>query len=483
MSVFASTLLVFAGAAFANSQALQTASASNKTELVAPAASDAGASAQAPAAEPVRPVKKSDAPPLAGWGQSLNRKGITPVFNIVQFWLGDPKMGQDPGNWEELTLLTVGADLDMHKLIGYKGASFHFTEMLVPTTHNTAEYGDQVGDEILGQPGPFIPEYPHLTRMTWEEKAFKNKLDLEFGKANAGTWYIHSVCLVDFACQSALAQYDGGFGQGPTPYANWLVRAAYNITPALTVQVSEYRETATFPWSDGWEIKKTGFFHGARPDSNVYMADATYRTDLGHDRYAKNYEFAYAHNTALQNRELSTGGGFTNPVKDQHHGTDIIFAAGRQVIHRFDTPGPAPKPLSVYGQLTQSLDTTNVTGLLTDFKAGVISEGFVKGHPPDGVSLKFTMVRSTENMLAWENTQNIAYGGTGFKNGRNEYGLGAEAFLLFKYMIAMPFAQRVWNPNTMMNPNYGGQTKAGWGFGTMLVFPLDGILGLAGGPH
>jgi porin len=441
-------------------------------------------------------VKKDDAPLLADWGQSLNRKGITPVFNIVQFWLGDPKMGEDPGNWQELTLLTVGADLDMHKLLGYKGASFHIAEMLVPTTHNTAGYGTQVGDEIIGQPGPFIPYYPHLTRLTWEEKAFNNKFDFEFGKANAGTWYVRSVCLVDFGCQSALAQYDGGFGEGPTPYANWLVRAAYNVTPALTVQVSEYRENATFPWTDGWEIKKVGMFHGARPDSNVYLADASYRTDLGHDKYAKNYEFTYAHNTALQNRELSTGSNFCQEgcapqgsgnmgsVGNGHAGTDIIYAAGRQVIHRFDTPGTAPKPLSVYGQLTQSLDSHNISGLLTDFKAGVISEGFVKGHPPDGVSLKFTTVRSTQNMLTWENQQNIAYGGTGFTNGRNEYGLGAEAFLLFKYAIVMPFAQRVWDPNTMMNPNYGGQTKAGWGFGSMVVFPLDGILGLAGGgPH
>ncbi|MDR3763058.1 MAG: hypothetical protein P4M01_03085 [Acidobacteriota bacterium] len=465
----------------AQAQAVQTPQ--DKTVGLVTPSTEEGGPAQGSAAPGGNAATKASEPPLVNVGKALNNHGISPIFNVVQFWLGDPKMGQNPGNWEELTLLTVGADVDMNKLIGYKGGNFHFTELLVPTTHNTQGYGTQVGDTLVGQPGPYIPYFPHLTRLTWEHKAFNNKFELEFGKANAGTWFVKSVCLVDFGCQSLLAQYDGGFGESPTPYADWLVRSAFHFNKALTLQVSTWRENATFPWSDGWEIGKTPTFHGARPDSNVYLADLSYRTDPRQDKYAKDYEFSYAHNTAQQNRELSIGNGFSNPTKDQHMGTDIIYAAGRQGVHNFSAPGTAPKPFSVYGQLTQSLDSKNVSGLYTDFKAGVIQGGLIKGHPADQISLKYSLVRTTQDMYDFENSANIAAGGSGFKNGRNEQGLGVEAFLLTKYVIAMPFAQRVWNPNTLMNPSYGGQTKAGWGFGTMLIFPLDGILGLDGGHH
>lgn len=487
VSLFASLSIMLAGSAFANSQTVQTASVSSATEPAAQATPDEGAPGQAipsaPAAAPTRSFKtvmEGKVPPFPGLAEALSRRGITPVLNIVQFWLGDPSMGQDPGNWEELTLLTAGVDLDLQKIAGYPGATIHFSEMFVPTTHNTEEYGNQVGDAILGQPGPYIPFFPHLTRFTWESKAFNNRLDLEVGKANTSNYFVLPVCLVPFACSSPLAQYDGGFAQMPAPYANWMARVAYNFTPAITAQVTEYRTTATFPWTNGWALEKTGWFHGARPDSNVYLANFAYQTTYQTKKYPTTLEFDYAHNTALQERELSTGGGFTLPTADWHHGTNIIYLADRQVIHRFDaaTPTSNPKALSLYGQLTQSLDTKNETGLLTDVKAGVIAEGLFKSRPHDGYSLKFTWIRATDDLQAYMNTANLAAGGTGYHTSQNEYGLGPEAVFPFKGLIFMPFAQRVWNPSTMMNPSFGGTVKAGWGFGSMMIWPLDGLFGL-----
>jgi porin len=490
--VLIGALVFLAGAAFVDGQTAQTASGGSTTQLVARAIPDAYASdAVTPGISliessgtttPVRSfnmVMDGEVAPFPGLASSLDRKGITPILNVVQFWLGDPHMGQEPGHWTEQTLLTSGADLDMQKIAGYKGASIHFTEMFVPTTHNTAGYGNQVGDAILGQAGPFIPFFPHLTRFTWEEKAFNSRLDLETGKGNTGAWYVLPVCLVPFGCASALAQYDGGFGQEPPPYGNWLARAAYSFSPAMTVQVSEYRSTANFPWTNGWELQKTTI-HGGRPDSNVYLADFSYRTDYQTDKYPKNYEFAFAHNTALQEKEQSTGGGVTLPVADFHHGTNIMYAAGRQVVYRLDGAAPTstPKALSLYGQLTQSFDMKNVSGLETDVKTGVLAEGLFKSRPHDGYSLKFTWVRVTNDLQEYMNTANLAAGGAGYHNPRNEFGLGPEASFPFKGLIFMPFGQRVWNPNTMMNPSFGGTVKAGWGYGVMMIWRLDGVLGL-----
>jgi porin len=388
-------------------------------------------------------------------------------------------MGEQPGNWEELTLLTVGADLDLQKILEYKGASLHFQEMFVPTTHNTAGYGNLAGGDIIGQPGPYIPLFPHLIRFTWEQKAFNNRLDLEAGKANAGTWIVLPVCLVPFACQSPLTQYDGGAGEDPTPYANWLARAAYNFTPALTVQASEYRSTANFPWTNGWELDKT-LIHGVRGDSNVYVADLAYRTTYQTEKYPKYYEFSFYHNTAEQKDEFSTGSGYSNPTADIHHGTNGMYAAARQTIYRLDggNPGPSPDALSLYGALNQSFDMANVSGLETDLKAGIISDGLFKRHRHDSFSLKFTWMRITNDEQLYLQSENLATGGTGYHTPRSEFGLGPEAAIVRKRFILMPFAQRVWNPDTVMNPLYAGKVEAGWGVGGMLIFRLDSVLGL-----
>jgi porin len=351
--------------------------------------------------------------------------------------------------------------------------------MFVPTTHNTEGYGNLAGGDIIGQPGPFIPLYPHLIRFTWEQKLFNDRLDLEFGKANVGTWIVLPVCLVPFACQSPLTQYDGGAGEAPTPYANWLARVAYNPTPKLTMQVSEYRSTANFPWTNGWELNKTKI-HGVRGDSNVYVADLAYRSNYQTDKYPKFYELSFYHNTAMQKEELSTGSGYSNPIADIHHGTNGMYAAGRQTIYRLDggKPGPSPNALSLYAALNQSFDLSNVSGLETDVKTGIISEGFFKRRPHDSFSIKFSWMRITNNEQLYLQAQNLAAGGTGYHTPRSEYGLGPEATFVFKRYIFMPFAQRVWNPDTVMHPFFAGKVQSGWGVGGMIIFRIDSVLGL-----
>jgi len=212
-----------------------------------PAAPIAHSAVQTPPPPP--PAPRSG--PLSSVGAKLNEKGITPVVNALQFVLTNPSLGQKTGSHGALTLVTVGGDFDLQKLVGFQGSTIHFQQLIVPQTNNLAYGNIDAGDELGGQPPPYIPKEFHLTEFTWEQKAFHNKLNFEFGKSNAGNYFALPVRNQGFTCQSVLVQASGGSGLSPAPYGNWLGRVAFNFTPKATLQFCQWRETAAFPFTNG----------------------------------------------------------------------------------------------------------------------------------------------------------------------------------------------------------------------------------------
>lgn len=458
-------------------------------EKAGPAVStEASQAIASPTAElPMAPEAKKSAPPQAppvhydglfpSVGKALNSWGISPSITFIQFWFGNPGVGEVTGEQQSNSLIEFGADFDLKKIATIPGATIHFRELNVPLVHNTGTYGAYAADVFVGQPAPYIPYAAHLTRFSWEQHL--GNAFFEFGKSNAGDYYATPVCNTGMGCGSILTQYDGGMGEDPAPYANFLGRVGYNINKKATVQVAEWRSDAAFPWSDGWEGAKTKLFHGARNDSNVYLADFTYKSEMS-AKYPGNYEAAYYHNTAMQNWEKSTGTGFANPVADWHHGTNGMYAAGRQTFYRFDggRPGP-PRAVSAFAQLNQSFDMKNVSGITTDFKTGAIVSGLFKSRPIDSYGFNVWTAHLTNNYQAFLKAQNLAAGGHGYTVPQTEVAIGPDANLIFKNVIVSPFALRTFNANTFMNPKFAGRPQNGWAVGATLVVLVDKVFGLA----
>jgi len=444
---------------------------------------------------PVAPEAKKDATPkgpppvhydglFPSAGKSLNSWGITPSITFIQFWLANPSMGEVTGQQQSMSLIEFGGDLNLKKIANIPGATIHFRELNVPLVHMTGTYGQAAADVFVGQPGPYIPYQAHLTRFTWEQHFGEDRGFVEFGKSNAGDYFAIPVCNTGFGCQSLLTQYDGGMGEDPAPYANFLARVGFNINKKASIQVAEWRSTAMFPWTDGWEFGKTNispapghapYFHS---DSNVYIADFMYKTE-GSAKYPGNYEAIYYHNTAMQDSEKSTGSGFANSGSDIHHGTNGMYAAGRQTFYRFDggRPGP-PRAVSAFAQLNQSFDSKNVSGLTTDFKTGMIVSGLFKSRPIDSYGFNVWTAHLTNNYQAYLKTQNLAAGGSGYTVPQTEFSIGPDANFIFKNVIVSPFALRTFNANTFMNPKFAGRPQNGWGVGATLVVLIDKVFGL-----
>jgi porin len=449
---------------------------------------------------PAPEVKKDAAPqgprpvhydgPLASLGKSLNAAGVAPSITFIEFWLGNPGVGESTGQQQAMSLFAYGLDLDMKKIAKIPGATIHFSDLFVPLVHNTGTYGSDAADVFIGQPGPYIPYQSHLTRFTWEQRLGEDRFRFEIGKSNAGNYFAIPVCNTNFGCQSLLTQYDGGMGESPTPYANFLGRVAFNIDKKSTIQIAEWRSTAEFPWTDGWEWNKKEMFHGARSDSNVYLADYQFKSAMG-AKYPGSFEAAYYHNTAEQNRELSTGTGYANAAvnaADIHHGTNGMYAGGRQTFYRFDggRPGP-PRALTAFAQLNQSFDSKNVSGITTDFKTGVIVSGLFKKRPIDSYGFNVWTAHLTNDEQTWLKNEYASTFGKQYTVPPTEVAIGPDANFIFKNVIVSPFLLYTFNANSFMNPNFSslptanpnGTIHNGWGTGVTLVILVDKILGLS----
>ncbi len=402
--------------------------------------------------------------PLAGIGQKLNDWGFTPTLNLVQMYLTNPSVGQQTGNHEALTFISVGGDFDMEKIAGFPGATIHFQQLFVPFTNNLA-WGTQVGDVLAGQPGPYVPQVSHLGIFTWEQKAFHDKLDVEFGKTNAGAYFGAPVCNQGFGCQSAILQNSAGMN--PPVYVNWGGRARYNITPAWSVQAGLFRSNPAYPFTNGWE------WTNSVPDSNVWLASTAYRTTYQSDPYPKSYELMLYYNTRTQ----------TDPLTEEtHKGTSGMYFGGRQVVWRADgglAGAPDPTAVSLFATATGSFDSRSSYGIAMTGSAGVIVEAPLRSRPHDSFSLSLNWATLTPHEQEYLKQENLAAGGTGYTVGRTQYGLKLDANIaVTRSIILSPYVMRTWNTSTWGNPAYAATPKNGFVAGIVAAVFFDKMLGL-----
>lgn len=401
---------------------------------------------------------------LSGLGETLNGAGIIPILDMTEMYLSNPSLGQSTGNHEALTFISAGAIFDLQKIAGIDGATLHWQQMYVPYTVNLG-WGNQVGDSLVGQAGPYVPQVSHLMFLTWEQKLLSNRLDIEVGKSNAGFFFGAPVCNLDYGCQSAILQKTAGFN--PVIYADWGARARYDLTSAWSVQGGVWRSNPAFPFTNGWEWGETV------PSSNTWVGNVTYRTTYQNDPYPKNYELMFYHNTAQQ----------TDPYTAQtHKGTSGMYVGGRHVIYRPDggrSGDTTPTALALFGSLTSSFDAHSSAGLASTGIAGLLLSAPLRSRPHDSYSVSFNWSTLTSNEQRYLQQANLAAGGSGYNVGRTEYALKLDANIALTRSVTLsPFVMRVWNTNTWGTPSYAGRPSNGYAAGALLKISFDSLLGL-----
>lgn len=415
-------------------------------------------------------------------GDWLNAHGVNPHLTFTQLYFANPDVGVDTNKSESVSIFTVGAALDLEKLIGLKGGTIHYEHLFAPWIHNL-NYGGQSNSTLVGTLGPYIPKTSHLTLFTYEQKLLDNKLTLEAGKSNAGNYFALPMCNSPIMCVSAMLQ--NVVGMNPPPYANWSARMAYDLSPKLRVQTGWWRSNDAFPRTNGWEAN-AGDSGGQV--SNVYLANMSYRTDFSMEKYPFSYEIMGFYNDATQTNPYYTVNEDSkvfnrlSPVKTSS-GVSGAYIGAKKTIWRADsgtTDSLNPKSISVYASMTQAFNDENTKGINHQGNAGVIFNHMFESRPFDSYAINFLWANLTDAEQKLLTDAHLASGGTGYDVGQTETAVSADAnFILRKGIILSPFVMYSWNSNSMINPYSANNPESGFSFGATLHFQLDQILGLS----
>lgn len=432
--------------------------------------------------EPREPARSGR--PLEDQGNWLKEQGIGPHLDMTQFYLANPSAGVGTGNHGALTLFGIGADFDMEKLAGIRGGLVHFMQLYVPWTSNLA-YGSQVGDVLVGKSSPFIPRVSHLTLFTYEQRLLNDRLTLEAGKSNAGTYFALPLCNLPYSCVSPAILHDTA-GMSPPPYANWGARAAYDFTPQWRAQLGAWRSYDAYPFTNGWE-RREGDMGGSL--STAYLANLAYRTDFSMSTYPTSVELMGFYNNRRQNDPYYTVDGasrFTSQASPvTHDGVSGFYLGAKQTFWRADG-GQAgvrnPTALSVHGSLAHVFEEGSASGVANQGDLGLILSAPFRSRPFDSYSIKASWAQVTDHEQRFlQDAYRVSSGGGDYDPGRNEYALTLDAnFVLNDSIVLSPFVTRTFGNSSYLNPFSGNNPRDGVAFGVLLHVQIDQLLGLNG---
>lgn len=411
--------------------------------------------------------------PLASTGVWLSERGITPNFAVNEFYQANPSSGAATGNSQAITLFSVGADLDLARLLRLDGATVHF-EQLFATGVSNLNYRADLGDAIAAVGAPYLPKVAHLQTLTFEQKLLDGKLELEVGKSNAIYHFATGLCNLPLTCQNSMLLTGAGFN--PFPYADWSARIAYDLTPRLRAQLGAWRSNPNFFNHNGWQRRGDA----NDPVSSVYLANLVYRSSYAQVRYPATYEVMAYHNTARQTDRFVSATGST--AAQVHEGTDGLYLAARKVIYRPDQGPRAGAPahsLSAYGSWTHSFDPGVADGIANLVKAGLIEQGLFRSRPNDSYSISADWGQMSRHRQRFTESARLAGGGPAYGPGRDEFMLTLDAnFVLTDSVGLSPFVRRSWRANNWFNPVGRKDPADGYLFGVTLHLGLDRMLGL-----
>lgn len=418
---------------------------------------------------------------LTDAGSWLSGHGITPHLIASQNWLGSINAGITPNKQQSITMLMAGADLDLGRMNFIPGANIHFMQLWVPWVHGL-NYGGDVGSLLAGNPPPYIPKVAHLLRFTWEQKLLDDRLEIEAGKSNPGSFFGASNCNVAMSCVNTVLAETAGFAA--PPYAGWGLRTGYNFTPEIKSNIGVWRTYQAYPFTNGWEGNNDDLGTGI----TIMMANVTRKTTWQKEAYPFNWEVLGFHNFKDYSDVYYTENG-TSKVYDssspakKHTGVSGFYLSASKAFWRrdggSDLSNPSPSALSLHGSVTQAFSPYGNQGISTMADTGVTWSAPWQSRPFDSYGVFFRWAKLSDSEQRYLQDQYNVLGGSGWNVPGNEYQLGLDASIMLTPEVNLQMTgARTWSLNTYQNPYTTVSPRSGYTFWLQLNVMVDKLLGL-----
>lgn len=395
----------------------------------------------------------------------LKSKGVDLHLRLQNNAFTSINYGVSSGRVESISSYSLGADLDLQKLLHIDNAQLH-----IEVVRNFDRQNNSLGSTIGGFPLAQIPQNAPVQDVpvfTYQQKLFDQRLDLELGRKNVVWYFIDEFSMYEYF--SRLNQYT--WLTLPPPYATWSAKAKYDLTDHLYAQVGIWDYDVTKWGYDGWDWSTTG------SSGNTTLATLGWKdTD---PKTLEHIELTYYKINAAENDPYYTVTGkskvlYPDEEVRTHKGADAFILSGGKLIKHLD------------GKIGSGLYAYSSIGVNTDswIGSGVSSDGYVGlslldplGRKGDVVGVKLAVNQLSKSTQKYLEDSNLISGGTGYTGHRtSEFVQLYGHFNIGRYITFDPYVAYGFHPNTYFSPTTLTEPREGWIAGTVLVFDLGKLI-------
>ena len=416
---------------------------------------------------------------LSEQGQALDDIGIRFRAQVIDELADNPKGGVKQGS-TNAGQGQMGASLDLQKLVGLKGATFHFTVI-----HS---YGDSLAKNDIGDFIKTQEVYKNqfdlwrLSIFAYEQKLLNNNLDILVGRLGTTAFYgrLANSCYFESGLTCGVPQVlnsEAGF-TFPTS-ATWAANVKYRFSPMVTLQVGAFEVNPFISHTNGLDFS-TASSTGVTTPAELQIGDY----DITKHRYAWDVKLGGYNSTAAFNdpyyntkgQSLALNGGTAMRATSERHG---VYAMGETVVWRPNSKSDTN--VTAFGGYIQSLEYEEIARY--QLYGGLTARDIVPGRPHDILSGTFSYFNLTNREVDYLDQSREKLHGVGLTN-PNEYGMEFDYnALLFNSARLAPNFSYIINPDNSGFAKIKFVPKNAVVLGLKLTFNLAGWLGLPLAPN
>lgn len=364
---------------------------------------------------------------LGAHAQDETTAGVDPKTNVLQRWAADgvfiranlidqyatnPRGGVDQGR-TNVGQFNIGADLDMSKLAGIGGGSFHFTVY--------RDYGNGLNHDVTGtfakQQYIYKNEYPqwHLGLFAWEQKWLDNRLDVLFGRLGTTSYYAHLVTNCQFQSGThcgvpRLINSEAGYSLLPS--ATWAMNVNYKLTKHSYIEAGAYEVNPTTSASNGLDFSIANANGVTFPVEWGWVRMDPAENPHGFEIKAGGYLSTAPLNDPYYSTTGRSRGRYGGTAARASSNRSGVYLMGDRVVWR---DGPASsRNLDVFAGVAHQLETDEI--MRSQVYTGFVLTGPFASRPSDTVGLTVSYFRMTDAERDYLRDARIKAGGHGSNN-------------------------------------------------------------------
>ncbi|WP_234729436.1 carbohydrate porin [Acidocella facilis] len=315
--------------------------------------------------------------PLSGFGNTMAEHGI--VFNSSYTGeFADVLSGGERQGSNYAYMIIGGADADLGKLAGIDGGSLHI-EFKERSGYSVArnEINNSTGLQGIYGGGQTY----HLVILTYEQKLFRNTVDLTVGRYPLAADLIADPIYYAFQSSSIYVSpiWSAFVSNEPSPQVtNWAGRAVIETTRDTHILLGIYdnNPVAALPAHHGFDLS----FGGSNGAQGLVEFD--YQTSFADDRYPRRFDIgALIDRTPYTYSSYTVGSHSLGSVKG--YGRSIIYFQAKQMVYRPDMT--SHRGLTLFGVAAITPSNTQTSSLFMG--AGAFYLGPFASRPNDTIGL------------------------------------------------------------------------------------------------